>query len=82
MNVNKAPTCPTHPRHELHVAYPAGLFGHVPGHWVCSVCHRTLGWASLRPDTFETAPWPQGRRPNPREMTINATDFNWCFPWD
>ena len=82
MRATKNPVCPDHPRHEVHVAYPAGLFGHVPGHWTCSVCCRTLGWASLSADTFQAAPWPQGRQPPTRELAWNVIDFNWPFPRD
>ena len=77
VNVTKDPRCPQHPTYQVH----CGMGGTVST-WVCSVCYRTLGAASIGDERMwspDMRHWPRNRVAPPSTMHWNAIDWDYVY---
>ena len=69
------PRCPSHPAWEVYKRL-SELSEKIL--WVCSVCRRPLGYASLGWES--TVPWPRDRSVTPEDRSLAKVEWNWSVP--
>ena len=73
MKPTAEPRCPAHPNREVNLS---GYIFDGPTTWVCSICNRVLGVASVLPVMASTLAlrWPQGRRLTSHQAAFQGID--------
>jgi hypothetical protein len=72
------PRCPVHRNYEVYLQWPQFMRG--PAVWVCSICRRPLGAATVHGANGFQLRWPPGRMPSIEDRVIRMWDWQWSPP--